>query len=241
MMAWYAKSKICYAHLADVPPITDQGLDEAAFSRSRWFTRGWTLQELIAPCHLLFLAQDWSDIYERGTLAGLISDITGISHSFLQVRLYSENSESLKFELISTSIAERMSWASNRETSRIEDMAYSLLGILQVSMPLLYGEGSAAFRRLQEEIIKYSDDQSLFAWSYRAPEQDLSHKRPIRRSLLEGIVSFFIVFETSPECSGAMQTDDSNISGILAESPAAFRGCGDIVLCDVKKPTPPFR
>ncbi|PYH66671.1 HET domain-containing protein [Aspergillus vadensis CBS 113365] len=239
MMAWYAESKICYAYLADVPPISDEGLDEAAFSRSRWFTRGWTLQELIAPCHLVFLAQDWSFLSMRAIEADLISDITGISHSFLQVRLHSEN---LKFELMSTSIAERMSWASNRETSRIEDVAYSLLGIFQVNMPLLYGEGSAAFRRLQEEIIKYSDDQSLFAWSFRAPEHDLSHKRPwsICQSLLEEMVSFFKDYETPPEFSGAMQIDESDISGILAESPAAFRGCGNIVPCDVKKPTPPF-
>ncbi|OJZ92803.1 hypothetical protein ASPFODRAFT_202564 [Aspergillus luchuensis CBS 106.47] len=239
MMAWYAQSKICYAHLADVPPITDQGLDKAAFSRSRWFTRGWTLQELIAPAELVFLAQDWSDIYEREILAGLISDITGISTSFLQVRLFSE---SLKFELMSTSIAERMSWASNRETSRVEDMAYSLLGIFQVNMPLLYGEGSAAFRRLQEEIIKYSDDQSLFAWSFRAPEHDLSHKRPwsISQLLLWEMVFIFKDCATPPEISGAMQIGLSDVSGMLAESPAAFRGCGNIVPCDVKKPTPPF-
>ncbi|RAK93833.1 HET domain-containing protein [Aspergillus costaricaensis CBS 115574] len=239
MMAWYAESKICYAYLADVPPITDEGLDEAAFSRSRWFTRGWTLQELIAPCHLVFLAQDWSDLYERGTLAGLISDITGINNAFLDWR--PENSL-LGFRLKSTSIAERMSWASNRETTRIEDMAYSLLGVLQVNMPLLYGEGSAAFRRLQEEIIKHSDDQSLFAWSFREPEHDLSHKRPwsISQSLLEELVFIFKDYETPPECSGAMQIDASDFSGILAESPAAFQGCGDIVPCDVKRPTPPF-
>ncbi|GFN15327.1 HET domain-containing protein [Aspergillus tubingensis] len=239
MMAWYAQSKICYAHLADVPPITDQGLDKAAFSRSRWFTRGWTLQELIAPAELVFLAQDWSDLYEREILAGLISDITGIHHSFLDWRL---DNSMLGFRLKSTSIAERMSWASNRETTRTEDMAYSLLGLLQVNMPLLYGEGSAAFRRLQEEIIKYSDDQSLFAWSFRGPEHDLNHKRPwsISQSLLEKIVFIFKDYETPPESSGAMRIDISDISEILAESPAAFRGCGDIVPCDVKKPTPPF-
>ncbi|GLA07209.1 hypothetical protein AnigIFM60653_008163 [Aspergillus niger] len=171
MMAWYTESEICYAHLADVPPTTDQELDKAIFSRSRWFTRGWTLQELIAPSRLVFLAQDWSFLHARETVVELISDITGISHLFLDSR--SEKLE-LGSNLKSTSIAERMSWASNRETSRIEDMAYSLLGILQVNMPLLYGEGSAAFRRLQEEIIKHSDDQSLFAWSFRTPDHDLS-------------------------------------------------------------------
>lgn len=239
MMAWYAESEICYAYLADVPPKIDGKLDEAAFSRSRWFTRGWTLQELIAPAELIFLAQDWSDLSARETLADIISDITGISTSFLLVRLHNED---LKFDLMSTSIAERMSWASNRETSRIEDMAYSLLGIFQVNMPLLYGEGSAAFRRLQEEIIKYSDDQSLFAWSFRAPEHDLSHKRPlsISQSLLWEMVFIFKDYAIPPETSGAMQIDFSDIDGMLAESPAAFRDCGNIVPCDVKKPTPPF-
>lgn len=239
MMAWYARSEICYAHLADVPPITDQDLDKAAFSQSRWFTRGWTLQELIAPCELVFLAQDWSFLVARETVAELISDITGISHLFLEAR---PDNEDLKSNLMSTSIAERMSWASERETTRIEDMAYSLLGILQVNMPLLYGEGSAAFRRLQEEIIKHSDDQSLFAWSFRTPDHDLSHKRPwsISQAFFQRIVSSFTDYAIPPETSGAMELDDLDISGILAESPAAFRGCGDIVPCDVKKPTPPF-
>ncbi|OJJ75241.1 hypothetical protein ASPBRDRAFT_193893 [Aspergillus brasiliensis CBS 101740] len=239
MMTWYAQSEICYAHLADVPPITDQGLDEAAFARSRWFTRGWTLQELIAPSELVFLAQDWSFLFERETVAELISDITGISHSFLKVRLYSDG---LKFDLMSTSIAERMSWASNRETSRIEDTAYSLLGIFQVNMPLLYGEGSDAFRRLQEEIIKYSDDQSLFAWSFRVPEHDLSHIKSwsISQLPLQDIVSFMKDPSTHSEFTGARETYIAETARIFAESPTAFRGCGDIVPCDVKNPTPPF-
>lgn len=239
MMAWYAQSRICYAHLADVPPITDQDFDKAAFSQSRWFTRGWTLQELIAPCELVFLAQDWSFLVARETVAELISDITGISHLFLEAR---PDNEDLKSNLMSTSIAERMSWASERETTRTEDMAYSLLGILQVNMPLLYGEGSAAFRRLREEIIKHSDDQSLLAWGFGTPDHDLSHKRPwsAAQSSLAKIVSFFKEYSAPPEATGAMDMDISDMSGILAESPAAFRGCGDIVPCDVKRPTPSF-
>ncbi|GKZ77709.1 hypothetical protein AnigIFM56816_000490 [Aspergillus niger] len=222
MMAWYAQSRICYAHLADVPPITDQEFDKAAFSQSRWFTRGWTLQELIAPCELVFLAQDWSFLVARETIAELISDITGISHLFLEAR---PDNEDLKSNLMSTSIAERMSWASERETTRTEDMAYSLLGILQVNMPLLYGEESAAFRRLQEEIIKHSDDQSLFAWGFGTPDHDLSHKRPwsAAQTSLAKIVSFFKEYSAPPEATGAKHMDISDMSGILAESPAAFR------------------
>ncbi|GKZ24056.1 hypothetical protein AbraIFM66951_010555 [Aspergillus brasiliensis] len=239
MMTWYAQSQICYAHLADVPPITDYGLDEAAFRGSRWFTRGWTLQELIAPSKLVFLAQDWSLLFPRDAVAERINDITGISHLFLETR---PNNQALKFNLMSTSIAERMSWASTRETSRTEDIAYSLLGIFQVNMPLLYGEGSNAFRRLQEEIIKRSDDQSLFAWGFGTPDHDLSHKRSWSRSqsMLEEIVFFFKGDSTPQESTGAMKFQLSDTAGILAESPAAFRGCGDIVPCDAKKPTPPF-
>ncbi|RDK46475.1 HET-domain-containing protein [Aspergillus phoenicis ATCC 13157] len=158
MMAWYAQSEVCYAYLADVPPTFDDEACKTAFCQSRWFTRGWTLQELIAPSRLTFLAQDWSFLFRRERVAHLIGKVTGISRPFLEVR---SHYKILDYNLISTSIAERISWASNRETTRPEDMSYCLLGILQVNMPLLYGEGSYAFRRLQEEIIKHSDDQSL--------------------------------------------------------------------------------
>ncbi|RDH32956.1 HET-domain-containing protein [Aspergillus welwitschiae] len=239
MMAWYAQSEVCYAYLADVPPTFDDEACKTAFCQSRWFTRGWTLQELIAPSRLTFLAQDWSFLFRRERVAHLIGKVTGISRSFLEVR---SHYKILDYNLISTSIAERISWASNRETTRPEDMSYCLLGILQVNMPLLYGEGTYAFRSLQQEIIKHSDDQSLFAWSFRTPDHDLSHKRPwsISQAFLQRIVSSFTDYAIPPESSGAMELDDLDISGILAESPAAFRGCGDIVPCDVKKPTPPF-
>lgn len=151
MYSWYEKAAACYVYLADVPfHDTIETL-----KRSRWFTRGWTLQELIAPTTVVFFSREWERISEKCELLDAISDITGIPHEAL-----SGQARPAKF-----SIAERMSWASNRATTRVEDEAYSLMGLFGVHMPLLYGEKEKAFRRLQEEIMKTTDDQSLFAWA----------------------------------------------------------------------------
>jgi hypothetical protein len=91
---------------------------------------------------------------DKLTLSTLISEITQIPEDVVR------SPSALSF----ASVANRMSWASERQTTRIEDVAYSLLGIFNVNMPLLYGEGKKAFIRLQEEILKESDDQSIFAW-----------------------------------------------------------------------------
>ena len=144
MYRWYQESGVCYAYLADVPP--------NAFSKSRWFTRGWTLQELIAPSTVIFLDQKWQEIGTKSSLQRVISEITGIPTDIL-----------LGGDLEDASIAQRMSWASKRETTRVEDAAYCLMGIFSIHMPMLYGEGERAFIRLQEEIMRVSDDHSLFA------------------------------------------------------------------------------
>ncbi|RAK97676.1 uncharacterized protein BO80DRAFT_496056 [Aspergillus ibericus CBS 121593] len=129
---------------------------------SQWFRRGWTLHELIAPSNLTFLAMDWTEIGCRKSLSSLISNITLIDESVRQGDTHLE-----KF-----SIAKRMSWASGRVTTRREDISYCLMGIFDVNMPLLYGEGEKAFIRLQEEIMKNSDDQTLFAWENPAISLD---------------------------------------------------------------------
>jgi hypothetical protein len=153
MYQWYRNAKRCYAYLADVPTDTDPYSTDSAFAKSRWFTRGWTLQELIAPSSLVFLSVDWHEIGEKSDLRDTISAITGINTEIL-------GGEDLRM----ASIAQRMAWASKRETTRSEDIAYCLMGIFDVNMPLLYGEGERSFIRLQEEIMKDSDDHSLFAW-----------------------------------------------------------------------------
>ncbi|KAI9923404.1 hypothetical protein MW887_009361 [Aspergillus wentii] len=224
MMSWYEHSEVCYVYLADVPPSSELVSDLSSFKQSRWFTRGWTLQELLAPPKLVFLAQDWSLLFARETVAGTISELTGISASFLEVR---ENRGGFRHMLNSRSIAERMSWASKRKTSRYEDIAYSLLGIFGITMPILYGEGANAFFRLQQEIMKHSDDQSLFSWNFVEYNNESGNNRPTTR--LVSVDQAMMISVHNPERSG-----------VLASCPAAFSQCGDIVPCNVGKPTPPF-
>ena len=155
MYRWYQDTLVCYAYLADVT-IGDRGLcdlsAEREFHESRWFTRGWTLQELLAPKDVVFYDKDWREFGSKSSLMAQISLVTGIQ----QCHMVDTNT---------ASAAQKMSWASRRKTTRVEDLAYSLLGIFDVNMPLLYGEGKKAFTRLQQEIVKMSDDGSVFAWT----------------------------------------------------------------------------
>lgn len=155
MYPWYQKATICYAYLADVPTNVNTHDLNSAFAKSKWFERGWTLQELIAPLNLIFYSRDWIEIGTKLTLKDVLAQITGINVGILTGAK----------ELKSASVALRMYWARDRQTSRTEDIAYCLMGLFDVNMPMLYGEGKKAFIRLQEEIMKHSDDQSLFAWT----------------------------------------------------------------------------
>ncbi|OAL57162.1 hypothetical protein IQ07DRAFT_485617, partial [Pyrenochaeta sp. DS3sAY3a] len=155
MWRWYSHSHICYAYLNDVYAGIDGLRLDSAVAASEWFKRGWTLQELLAPLSLKLYNESWEHIGTRASLAFTISRATGIGTQFLH-----GGHEALW----QASIAMRMSWASSRLTTRLEDQAYCLLGIFDINMPLLYGEGRRAFQRLQEEIIKRSDDQSIFAF-----------------------------------------------------------------------------
>ncbi|KAF2801912.1 HET-domain-containing protein [Mytilinidion resinicola] len=155
MYRWYWDAVECYAYLADVS-LADLSLADFGkrFKGSRWFKRGWTLQELIAPRFVVFFDSRWIEIGTKASLRKEITAITGIPEQVLSTRRFSEYS-----------IAQTMSWASKRQTSRVEDIAYSLLGLFDVNMPMIYGEGSKAFLRLQHEIMRKSSDQSLFAWN----------------------------------------------------------------------------
>lgn len=137
MFRWYQNASKCYVYLLDV-----QLSWELAFRKSRWFTRGWTLQELLAPKSVEFYSQDWEHLGDKRSLEQLIHEITGLPVKALQ-----------GIPLYNFSVAERLSWAERRFTSREEDKAYSLLGIFNVQMPALYGEGKdQAFKRLLKEI-----------------------------------------------------------------------------------------
>ncbi|KAI0363550.1 HET-domain-containing protein [Pilatotrama ljubarskyi] len=154
MFDWYSPAEVCYVFLSDVSAAQDPAEKDSAFRQSRWFTRGWTLQELIAPDDVVFLDQDWKPLGTKRNLASIIEEITGIDRGVLS---HSVNLDSI-------SVSRRMSWASKRETTRVEDEAYCLLGLFGIHMPTIYGEGHKAFRRLQEEILRRIPDQSIFAW-----------------------------------------------------------------------------
>ncbi|EXK46243.1 hypothetical protein FOMG_04449 [Fusarium oxysporum f. sp. melonis 26406] len=187
---WYSKADICYAYLSDVPTFKPISYAKE-FRQSRWFKRGWTLQELLAPDCVVFYAADWSRIGTRSTLVRDIAEATGIGIRYLSsdpktATATQENWSEVRSPVChEASIAERMSWLSRRETTRIEDMAYCMLGIFGIHMPLVYGEGPRAFLRLQEEILKTSDDHSLFCWSWAMSENQGSLLAPRPHSFLE--------------------------------------------------------
>jgi len=151
MFRWYQNAVKCYVYLSDVlSPIFDtndkpsQLPCESAFRNSKWFTRGWTLQELLAPDLVEFFSREGNRLGDKRSLERQIHEITGVDISALQGT-----------PLPQFGVDERLSWAENRQTTRREDKAYSLLGIFDIQMPLLYGEGrEKALKRLREEINK---------------------------------------------------------------------------------------
>ncbi|KAI0806359.1 HET-domain-containing protein [Xylaria sp. FL0064] len=192
MFAWYRNAAVCYAWLCDYaqdaafdltdeavlesfeareslneqdmrfsdpPPLTSKELDMRnhigqSLRKCRWFSRGWTLQEMIAPKHVEFYDCGWKCFGSKAQLAPILAWITGVDPGVLKGG-----------SLDQVLVGRRMSWAANRQTRRVEDIAYCLLGIFDINMPLLYGEGEKAFIRLQEEIIRSSNDLSIFAWT----------------------------------------------------------------------------
>ncbi|KAI0645393.1 hypothetical protein C8Q79DRAFT_926645 [Trametes meyenii] len=154
MYDWYSNAKICFAHLPDVPSYDDISQPNSAFRQSVYFTRGWTLQELIAPKRVVFLAKDWTPIGEKTGLANLLQDITGIDVDVLTHRR----------PVVDVSVARRFSWASRRKTTLLEDEAYCLMGLFGVRMQMDYGEGHQAFFRLQKKILEEVCDHTLFCW-----------------------------------------------------------------------------
>ncbi|EPE34213.1 hypothetical protein GLAREA_07226 [Glarea lozoyensis ATCC 20868] len=163
MYAWYEESEVCYVYLEDVSypeGIVEPEHIRVEFTWARWFTRGWCLQELLAPRKVEFYTKDWAEIGTKRSLQHSIEFVTGIPADALLKRT----------KLSDYTIAYRMSWASKRETTRPEDEAYCLLGIFELSMPLIYGEGRRAFQRLQQEIIRQTEDYTFLLWSERLRE-----------------------------------------------------------------------
>ncbi|KAI5985761.1 heterokaryon incompatibility protein-domain-containing protein, partial [Pisolithus albus] len=154
MYRWYRNSEMCYVYLHDVDERESNGWPE-------WFSRGWTLQELIAPKKAKFFNKDWVSIGTKQDLKSTLEDITSIPK---EVLINGQFLRSATYFRERPCIAQIMSWAADRKTTRVEDRAYSLLGLFGVNMPMLYGEGSKAFQRLQLEITRVSSDYSIFAW-----------------------------------------------------------------------------
>jgi hypothetical protein len=151
MFHWYKQAEVCYVYLSDV---THGECLEADILKSRWWTRGWTLQELLAPRKVHFFHSGWLPVGDKRSLAQAISRRTGIAE---EVLFDSER-------IFQRSVSERMSWAAERQTTRPEDRAYCLLGIFGTNLTPIYGERERAFVRLQEKIIEHSFDESIFAW-----------------------------------------------------------------------------
>jgi hypothetical protein len=156
MFRWYKNAVKCYVYLSDVSIPNDKAKSqskidfESAFRTAKWFTRGWTLQELLAPSSVEFFSADYKRLGDRLSLERLIHQSTGIPVEALQ-----------EYDPTKFSIQERVSWAAKRETKHEEDMAYSLLGIFGIFLPLIYGEGREnAFSRLHEEVERASKGRS---------------------------------------------------------------------------------
>lgn len=220
MYAWYQKADICYALLEDVSRF-DTSNFAIEFKSSRWFTRGWTLQELLAPSHVQFFGKAasgaWVPLGDRVSLQLVISEITSVGVQYLTGLQDARRA----------SVARRMSWAAGRQTKREEDIAYCLLGLFSINMPLLYGEGSRAFLRLQEEILKRSNDQSIFAW---ADPVSGAEAEPLNADSRFVKIDWFIRKSIGGQQSThTLRTLDQH--GLLADSPAAFACSGAIRPC----------
>jgi tetratricopeptide (TPR) repeat protein len=173
MFQWYQNAARCYVYMPDVSISAlsnDDKLSQEwmpAFKKSRWFTRGWTLQELIAPTFVDFFSYEKQRLGDKQSLEQILHEITGIAIDALRGR-----------RLSYLSVHERMGWAASRQTKRAEDQAYCLLGIFDVSLPLIYGEGrQKAMYRLQKEIRESSEDQSLALLSTLSIKQQPERQR----------------------------------------------------------------
>ncbi|KAF2493876.1 HET-domain-containing protein [Lophium mytilinum] len=158
MFRWYHEATRCYVYLSDLSTgglvRDDEFSREPTFTRSKWFTRGWTLQELLAPRSVEFFSQEGMYLGDKASLEQQIHEITGIDIPALRGT-----------PLCDFNIEKRLSWARKRQTTREEDKAYSLLGIFDIFMPLLYGEGEEnALKRLRKKIEKPKEKRKILEW-----------------------------------------------------------------------------
>ncbi|CZR64901.1 related to vegetatible incompatibility protein HET-E-1 [Phialocephala subalpina] len=234
MFRWYQNAAKCYVYLSDVSTRKRKASDgfsdftwKPAFRASRWFRRGWTLQELLAPDSVEFFSRERERLGDKRTLEQQIHEITGIPTTALREKPLSQ------FD-----VDNRFLWAKNRQTTREEDKAYSLLGIFDIQMPLLYGEGrKKAFKRLLEEIDKPLKEEKIVLDKLRSVDNaafdshDEEHNarcyRGTRVELLRQIDTW--ASDRSSECifwlNGIAGTSKSIISRTVAQN---FAGKGEL-------------
>lgn len=220
MFRWYKRATICYVFLSDLAhfgrPENAEEL-QATIKHCRWFTRSWTLQELIAPVHINFYDGDWKFCFTKELASEALSQITGINCDVLKY----------KMDLPDVSVAQKMSWAATRQATRIEDVAYSLLGIFGLNMPMLYGEEERAFLRLQAEIISSCPDSTILAWKHRLETSENISEDPDDMS--ENSENMSEDSEDMSENSEDISEDpEDSYSGAMAASPLLFRDCAEV-------------
>ncbi|KAK5115299.1 hypothetical protein LTR62_001499 [Meristemomyces frigidus] len=191
MDKWYANAEYCVAHLADVVRTSAEhsALNTPTGKPSEWFSRGWTLQELVFSTKLFFCDASWALIpgvdKRTDTGSALISAVTHIPVDCLK------DSQNVHLHCV----ASKMSWAAARHITRKEDEAYCLLGLFKINMPLLYGEGKRAFFRLPKEIIDQYEDETIFAWQDMDPmlvPPDRLNRRPVAMPILAPHPGWFV-------------------------------------------------
>lgn len=214
MFRWYKESKCCFTYLQDV----GEGPDLYDLSKSDWFKRGWTLQELLAPRDMVFFNSNWIRI---GTKAELIDQLHGVTSVPNEVL---EEPECISYYCM----AQRMSWASKRITTRGEDIAYCLMGLFDIDMPLIYGEGAKkAFLRLQIEIMQNYEDESLLAWNVDTLDTIAVVDDKVGLSIKSG--------------KTAHSVPAPIITGLLARCVTQFAHSGNITIRADNTPEAPFK
>lgn len=212
MYRWYENATVCYAHIEDCPEINpdlESHPDAWTLQNTRWATRGWTLQELIAPKVVLFYTKEWKFLGQKRdpSVCEALVRTTGIEAGVLLGQI----------TVAEVSVANRLKWAAKRRTTRPEDLAYCLMGLFEVNMPLLYGEGRVrAFIRLQEQILKITDDQSIFAWQLHSQGGDESMYGLLATSpsYFEGIPSIYLMptgFQSTSSVPWSMTNKGLNV------------------------------
>ena len=216
MFEWYRNAACCFVTLSDVGENGD-------ISNCGWFKRGWTLQELLAPKECYFYDFELNFLGTREELKEVIAKTTGIP-----VHIFTDGGTVME-DLEDVSVAQIMSWASGRETTRVEDMAYCLLGLFNVNMPLMYGERERAFVRLQQQIIARSYDESIFAWE--APDIDEDDALEPETPMVGNNKMQFRKRRKGMEFG----------MGLLARSPKDFKHAQHISRVQCGPPRPPYK